>query len=56
MPKGLFEAYLKVCPDYRRDNWANVDRYHYAHNFEVFAVVPVNAKTVFVHPDVAAAI
>ena len=53
MTTELFEAYLQVCPDYRRDNYANASRYFYAHNHEHFAVVTVRNK-VFVHPTVAA--
>ncbi len=53
MREELFEEYLKVCPDYRRETYCNASRYSYAHNGKRFAVLTTRNQ-VFVHPDVAA--
>lgn len=44
-----FEEFLKDCPDYVRDGWADGTIYKFRHNGEAFAFISI-AGNIFVDP------
>lgn len=48
--KSDFDEYLKHCPDYYNDGWANGDRYRFRHNGKDFAFASLPDHEVLVDP------
>lgn len=48
-----FDDFLKSCPDYRRDHYANATRYYFAGTNKTFAMVKLGKSADAVFMDAA---